>query len=166
MCYTYIDWEGSPLLRYRLGDMLEVYTSPCECGDNRLRFKIIGRADDMLIVKGVNIYPSAIQQAIAKFAPKATGEFRILLDAPPPSVPSPLKLKVEHGEGLESNDIEQLDKDIREYMHTHMRVTPAIEFVPPGTFERATHKSQYIIREYEEQPRGDDVLEVHHLKNK
>lgn len=166
MCYTYIDWEGSPLLRYRLGDMLQVYTSPCECGDNRLRFRIIGRADDMLIVKGVNIYPSAIQEAIAKFAPKATGEFRIILDSPPPSVTPPLKLKVEYGEGLESNDVEQLDKDIREYMHTHMRVTPAIEFVPSGTFERATHKSQYIIKNYEEQKRGDDVVEIHHLKNK
>ena len=63
------------------------------------------------------------------------------------------------------NEIEALNKDIREHMHTHMRVTPAIEFVPPNTFERATHKSQYVIKNYEDKKKGDDVVEVHHLKN-
>jgi phenylacetate-CoA ligase len=165
MCYTYIDWEGAPLLRYRLGDMLEIYTSPCECGDNRLRFKIIGRADDMLIVKGVNIYPAALKNSIAKFIPKATGEFRILLDSPPPLVKPPLRMKIEYAEGLEAEEINQLDKDIRGDMHQNLQVTPSIEFVPSGTFERATHKSQYIEKLYPERPGDDEIAEVHPLKH-
>ena len=91
MCYTYIDWEGTPLMRYRLNDILEVTTSPCECGDFRLRFKIIGRADDMMMVKGVNVYPAAFKNSISKFAPKVSGDFRILLDEPGPVVRPPLK---------------------------------------------------------------------------
>ncbi len=164
MCYTYINWEGSPLLRYRLGDILEVYTSPCECGDTRLRFKIIGRADDMLIVKGVNVYPAALQSAVAKFVPRVTGEFRIILDDPPPLVKPPLQMQVEYGQDLDPGDIPRLDQEIREYMHNTLRVTPTIEFVPPNTFERATHKSKYIVKRYEEKPTDSDTAEVHRLK--
>ncbi len=163
MCYTYIDWEGSPLLRYRLADVLQVFTSPCECGDSRLRFKIIGRADDMLIVKGVNVYPAALKNTITKFTPRVTGEFRIMLDEKPPRVPPPLKLQVEHGHDLSASDLEELGRDIREDMHDSLRVTPAIEFVPPDTFERSSHKSQYFIRRYEDGP-GENVAELHKLE--
>ncbi len=149
MCYTYIDWEGTPLLRYRLGDMLEVYASPCECGDRRLRFKIIGRADDMLIIKGVNLYPAAMKNVVAGFVPKVTGEFRILLDAPGPRVVPPLKVQMEYGEGLTQEDLPRLDKEMRERMHQMLRVTPDIQFLPPNTFERTTHKSKYIVKLYE-----------------
>ncbi|MBW2087179.1 MAG: hypothetical protein JRI54_14310 [Deltaproteobacteria bacterium] len=164
MCYTYINWEGSPLLRYRLGDILEVYTSPCECGDVRLRFKIIGRADDMLIVKGVNVYPAALKSSIAKFVPRVTGEFRIILDSPPPLVAPPLKIQVEYGKGVESGEISKLDQEIREDMHNNLRVTPTIEFFPPNTFERATHKSKYIIKRYEEKQDDSDVAQIHKIK--
>ncbi len=150
MCYTYIDWEGTPLLRYRLGDMLEVFTNPCKCGDSRLRFKIIGRADDMLIIKGVNLYPAALRNVVAGFVPRVTGEFRILLDAPGPRVVPPLKIQVEYGEGVTREDLPLLNKEMREQMHQMLRATPDIELVPPNTFERATHKSKYIVKRYEE----------------
>ena len=166
MCYTYIDWEGTPLLRYRLNDILEITTSPCECGDPRLRFKIIGRADDMLIVKGVNVYPAAFKNSISKFVPKVSGDFRILLDAPPPSVKPPLKLQVELGQNLEPDEIEQLSRDIRADMHADLRVTPAIDFMPPGTFEKATHKGQVFIKQYEEKPADEDIAEIHPLRER
>jgi phenylacetate-CoA ligase len=150
MCYTYIEWEGTPLLRYRLGDVLQIYTSPCECGDPRLRFKIIGRMDDMLIIKGVNLYPAAIKNFLAGFMPKVTGEFRILLDVPGPRVSPPLKIQVEYGEGLTKEDTPNLDEEMRHKAKQVLRCNPSIEFVPPNTFERATHKSQYIVKLYEE----------------
>ena len=164
MCYTYIDWEGTPLMRYRLNDILEVTTSPCECGDPRLRFKIIGRADDMLIVKGVNVYPAAFKNVISTFVPRVSGDFRIVLDAPPPSVKPPLKMQIELGQDLKTDEIEALNKEIREEMHQDLRVTPAIEFVPPGTFEKSTHKGQVFIKRYEEKPSDEETAEVHNLK--
>jgi len=149
MCYTYIDWEGTPLLRYRLGDILHVLTSPCSCGDHRLRFRIIGRADDMMIIKGVNLYPVALQNVLAGFAPRTTGEFRILLDHPLPRVDPPLRIRVEYGESMTESDVDALRKDMKAKMHQELRVTPKIEFVPPNTLERTTHKSQWIEKLYE-----------------
>ena len=150
MCYTYIDWEGTPLLRYRLGDILEVHLSTCECGNPGLRFRIIGRVDDMLIIKGVNLYPAALKNAVMGFVPRVTGEARILLDAPGPRVTPPLKIQVEYGEGITSQDLPGLNKEMREKMHSLLRVTPEIEFVPPNTFERTTHKSKMIVKRYEQ----------------
>ncbi len=162
MCYTYIDWEGTPLMRYYLNDMLRVYTSPCPCGDTRLQFKIIGRADDMLIVKGVNVYPAAFKTVISKYTPRVTGEFRIILTEKPPMVKPPLKMQIEHGQGLSGSDLEKLDKEIREDMHQNLRVTPSIEYVPSGTFERSTHKSKYFVEQYREEK--EEVVEIHTLK--
>jgi len=150
MCYTYIDWEGTPLLRYRLGDSLQVHLDPCPCGDPRLRFRIIGRVDDMLIIKGVNLYPTALKNVVLGFAPRVTGELRIFLDAPGPRVQPPLKIQVEYGEGITLEDLPGLNKEMREKMHSLLRVTPEIEFVPPNTFERTTHKSKMIVKRYEE----------------
>ncbi|MBI4495475.1 MAG: phenylacetate--CoA ligase family protein [Deltaproteobacteria bacterium] len=149
MCYTYIDWEGSPLLRYRLGDILQIFLSPCKCGDPRMRFKIIGRSDDMLIVKGVNLYPAALKNLVASFIPRVTGEMRIILDEPGPRVTPPLKIQVEYGEGFTKGEIPSLNKEMREKMHNLLRVTPDIELVPPHTLERSTHKTKLFLKRYE-----------------
>ena len=148
MCYTYIDWEGTPLLRYRLGDMLSVQTGPCSCGDHRLRFRLIGRADDMMIVKGVNVYPAALQSVVAGFAPRTTGKLRILLKNPLPRVVPPLQIQVEYGEGMTPSDVEALGTEMKARMRDALRVTPDIEFVPPFTFERTSHKSQLLVKLY------------------
>jgi phenylacetate-CoA ligase len=84
------------------------------------------------------------------FVPRVTGEVRILLDAPGPRVNPPLKIQVEYGEGITSQDLPGLDKEMREKMHSLLRVTPEIEFVPPNTFERTTHKSKMIVKRYEQ----------------
>lgn len=149
MVYTYIDWEGTPLLRYRLGDILQVHLSPCVCGDTRLRFKIIGRADDMLIVKGINVYPAAVKSLVSSFVPKLTGELRILLDEPGPAIKS-LRVQLEYGEGIPKEDLPGLEKEIREKMRNLLRVNPAIEFVAPNTLERTTHKTKMIVKLYEQ----------------
>jgi phenylacetate-CoA ligase len=135
MVFTFIDWEGGPFLRYILGDIIQVFTKPCECGFPGMRFKILGRGDDMLIVKGVNIYPSAIKEAVARFHPRTTGILKILLEQPPPLVKPPLKLKVEHGLSVKETERETLKEEIRRYMQENLRATPEIELVPPGSIQ-------------------------------
>jgi len=115
-----------------------------------MRFKILGRADDMLIIKGVNLYPAALKNVVIGFVPRLTGELRIILDEPPPRVTPPLKVQIEYGEGVPQEDLPHLNKEIREKMHSILRVTPEIEFVPPNTFERSTHKSKLIVKKYEQ----------------
>ena len=135
MVFTFIDWEGGPFLRYILGDMIQVFTTPCKCGFPGIRFKIVGRGDDMLIVKGVNIYPAAIKDAISHFHPRTTGVLKILLDQPPPLVKPPLKLKVEYGPSVKEMERETLKEEIRRYMQENLRATPEIELVPPDSIQ-------------------------------
>ncbi len=144
MVFTFIGWEGGPFLRYAYGDILQVFTKPCDCGLPGMRFKIIGRSDDMLIVKGVNVYPTALKDAVGRFHPRTTGAMRILLDRPGPMVKPPLRLRVEHGRGLGEDQRQILRREMKAYMRDHLRVSPEIELVPPDSIRRETQKTQMI----------------------
>ncbi len=111
---TSLDWEAAPPFRYAIGDIIQIFTEECECGTKGFRIKFVGRVDDMLIVKGINVFPSAIRNVINSFIPKVTGAFKIILDHPPPRVVPPLKMKVEFGQGMSENEIKVLDLEIGE----------------------------------------------------
>ena len=132
-----------------MGDIHQVFTSPCPCGLSGFRYKIVGRTDDMLKIKGVMVYPAQIKDVVESFAPRTTGAFRILLDEPPPRVVPPVKLKIEFGKDLRAEDLEQLKKDVEEKMHQAVKIRPQIEWIEPGTLERSDKKTQYIEKLYE-----------------
>jgi len=136
-------------LRYTLNDIHQVFTDPCPCGKSGFRYKVVGRADDMLKVKGVPVYPAGLQGVIHSFIPRVTGAFRILLDEPPPRVVPPLKLKIEHGEGLTEAGLPALEAEILAQMKSLLKVSPSIEWLKPDTLERATRKTQLIEKLYE-----------------
>ncbi|MFO1219718.1 MAG: AMP-binding protein [Burkholderiaceae bacterium] len=144
MVFTFLDWRGGPLMRYALGDVLQVNTTPCACGRPGIRLRILGRADDMLIVKGVNVYPAAIHDTLLAFVPQVTGAMRIRLDAPGPRVNPPLNLRIEHGDGVGAAALEDLRKAIVQRMREALRITPAIEWLAPGTLPRDAHKSRWV----------------------
>lgn len=75
--YTHLDREANPVVRMRHGDVVEVTTAPCKCGLAAPRLWFRGRSDDMLIVKGVKIFPGNIQAVVSGFAPALTGMFTI-----------------------------------------------------------------------------------------
>jgi phenylacetate-CoA ligase len=135
-------------LRMTANDIHQVFTDPCPCGMSGYRYKIIGRADDMLKVKGVPVYPAAIEGVIHGFLPRVTGAFRIILDEPPPRVVPPLKLKIEYGEGMTESDLPQLEKEILEKMHGTLKIGPKITWIKPNTLERATKKTQVFEKNY------------------
>ncbi len=66
-------------LRISPGDIQQVFTSPCPCGRTGLRYKVVGRTDDMLKVKGAIVYPTMVDGVVGVFVPKVTGQFRIVL---------------------------------------------------------------------------------------
>jgi phenylacetate-CoA ligase len=144
MVFTFIGWEGGPFLRYAYGDVLQIFTKPCDCGFPGMRFKIIGRSDDMLIVKGVNVYPSALKEAVGRFYPRTTGALKILLDRPGPRVSPPLRLRVEYGSGLEKGHHDALREEMKAHIREHLRVNPEIELVPPDSIPRETKKAKLI----------------------
>ncbi|MEW6441463.1 MAG: phenylacetate--CoA ligase family protein [bacterium] len=146
--FTILDGTALLGIRQTLGDIMEVFTSPCPCGKTGMRYKVIGRTDDMLKVKGVMIYPPAIEGVINRFVPRVTGEFRIVLDEPPPRVVPPLKLKVEYGD-VSSGSLELLEQEILEEMHRAVKIRPQITWVPPRTLERFLKKKKLIEKTYE-----------------
>ena len=149
MVFTFIGWEGGPFMRYALGDLIQIFTEPCACGWPEMRFKIIGRADDMLIIKGVNIYPAALKSVVGEFVPRTTGALRIVLDRPGPLVTPPLKIKVECGsEDMTAEEKHKLNEELTAQIRDQLRVNPQIELVPPQSLPREAGKTSLIeIRE-------------------
>ena len=103
----------------------------------------------MLKVKGVMVYPSHIKGVINDFLPQVTGEIRIVLDEKPPRVVPPLKIKVEHAEGIEGGKLEALEKQIVEAMSRRLKINPKVLWEKPGALERSHYKGQAFEKTYE-----------------
>jgi phenylacetate-CoA ligase len=147
--YTTIDREATPVLRYRCRDMVRINAEPCSCGRTSFRFTVIGRSDDMLKVKGVNVYPSAVKDVISSFSPRTTGEMRIVLYEPGPAVGTNLEIKVEYGEGIKDEELESLSEEIKMTIKNKLVFTPIIQMLPPGSLEKSTYKIDYFEKVYE-----------------
>jgi phenylacetate-CoA ligase len=145
---TSLDWEAAPPFRYDSGDIIQIFMRKCACGVRGVRVKFIGRVDDMLIVKGINVFPSAVRNLINSFIPRVTGAFKIILDTPPPRVVPPLRMKVEQGQGLMEGDVEPLRLEIEEKISNILRFRPSIEFVPPESLERTAGKVRLFEKRY------------------
>lgn len=144
---THLDRECVPLVRFRTRDHVIVWTEPCPCGRTGVRLRCIGRTDDMLILRGVNVFPSAIKDVIMSLRPGTTGEVQILLEHPGPKVEPPLRVQVEHGPEVREPDA--LKKEIEDTLRQKLIFTAQVELVPPGTLPRFEMKAQLIRKLYE-----------------
>ncbi|UZF95908.1 AMP-binding protein (plasmid) [Bosea sp. NBC_00550] len=142
LVYTHLKHRGAPLLRFRSRDHVVVWTSPCSCGRTAPRVRCIGRTDDMLIVRGVNVFPSAIREIVNRFAPAVTGVVSVRPTAKGVKQAPPLKVVVELAEAGATPDglRERIEADIR----ATLVVTTAIHLVPPGTLPRSEYKSRLL----------------------
>ena len=96
---THLAKECQPLLRYRTRDVITVTgTGRCACGRTGWRFRVTGRTDDMFNVRGVNVFPTAVQKAILSRPEISSGHFRILLKGPGPY--DRIEVKAEAAQGL------------------------------------------------------------------
>jgi len=144
---THLYKKASPYVRYATGDVVQLYTSECPaCGFNGYRVKVIGRSDDMITVKGVNVFGRVIREALQQFVPRVTGRMRIIKDSPSPQMVT-LKLRVEYAHGMEDR-LEDLSREIRQVMKTDLRVTPEIEWAKPETLKVDYHKEPLFEKRY------------------
>lgn len=148
--FTMLAGDGFVWIRQGMGDIHQVFTAPCPCGRSGFRYKVVGRADDMLKVKGVMVYPSHLKGVINEFVPRVTGEMRIILDEKPPRVVPPLKIRVEHAEGLSDEQISALGGEIEEAMSRKLKIRPSLVWAEPGSLERSHYKGQTFEKTYEE----------------
>src|SRR3954452_8090062 len=146
--YTSIHREACPLLRMRSHDLMQVFTEPCECGRTSFRFRILGRSDDMFIVKGVNVFPLAIQASLLGLAPRLTGEFQVVLDRPPP-IDFPVPISVEVASDVPASAHEPLAREVVGRLRVDVNFTAAVTLVRPGTIG-GEGKTRRVIRAYRE----------------
>ena len=144
--YTSIRREASPLLRMRSHDVMQVFTEPCRCGRTSWRFRVLGRSDDMFIVKGVNVFPLAIQTSLMTLAPRLTGEFQVDLDRPPP-IDYPVPVTVEVGADVRADAHERVGREVVERLQRDLNFTADVRLVEPGTIA-GEGKTRRVIRSY------------------
>lgn len=148
LIYTSLERECSPLLRFRTRDRVTILGTSCKCGRTSYKLRCVGRTDDMLIVLGVNVFPSAVRDVVSSFYPQMTGEVQILLDQPGPGVKPPLRVMAEVG--TEAQDQATLQKKVEEKIKSVLTVPAAVQLVPAGTLPRFEMKGQLIRKLYEE----------------
>ncbi len=147
LVYTSLDRECVPLLRFRTRDRVTILGTSCACGRTSFKLRCVGRTDDMLIVLGVNVFPSAVRDVVSSFHPKTTGEVQILLEAPGPGVKPPLKVVAEFAET--ATDLVDLRAALERKIKAVLNVSSQVELVPAGTLPRFEMKGQLIKKLYE-----------------
>jgi phenylacetate-CoA ligase len=139
---THLRHRAAPLLRFRTRDHVEVWTSPCRCGRTSPRLRCIGRTDDMLIVRGVNVFPSAVREVVSAFAPEVSGHVLVKLEAPGVKQEPPLPVRVELARGA-TGDAALADA-IRERLRNVLVIQTRVELVPWGSLQRSEYKSKLV----------------------
>ncbi len=139
---THLRHRAAPLLRFRTRDHVRVWTSPCHCGRTSLRLRCVGRTDDMLIVRGVNVFPSAIREVVGAFAPDVTGNVLVRPALPGVKQEPPLPVRVELAEGVPPRD--DLAGAIAARLRSALVVTTRVELVPWGSVPRSDYKSKLV----------------------
>jgi phenylacetate-CoA ligase len=141
---THLRHRAAPLLRFRTGDHVQVRTSPCRCGRTGLRVRCIGRTDDMLIVRGVNVFPSAIREVVSAFAPEVSGHVLVKPQAAGVKQQPPLPVSVELARDAEADDA--LAEAIRDRLRQVLVVQTRVDLVPWGSLRRSEYKSRLVER--------------------
>ncbi len=148
MVLTHLEKEAQPLVRYRTSDILEILgTGPCRCGRTGFRFRVVGRSDDMLNVKGINVFPNGISQVIEKMVPDLNGEFQIVLDHPSPYIS--LNITAEYGAGINPDQKDAIARKLEQKIKTVLFFTAKVELVAPQTIQRTEMgKAVRVLRRY------------------
>jgi phenylacetate-CoA ligase len=141
---THLQHRAAPLLRFRTRDHVRVWTSPCKCGRTGPRIRCLGRTDDMLIVRGVNVFPSAVREVVSAFAPDVSGHVLVRPEAAGVKQEPPLPVVVEVARGALVDAA--LANAIRERIREVLVVQTHVELVPWGSLKRSEYKSTLVAR--------------------
>ena len=141
---THLQHRAAPLLRFRTRDHVQVRTSPCKCGRTSPRVRCIGRTDDMLIVRGVNVFPSAVREVVSAFIPEVSGYIVVKPQAAGVKQEPPLPVSVELAQGATADDA--LAEAIREKLRAVLVVQARVDLVPWGTLGRSEYKAKLLAR--------------------
>lgn len=139
---THLRQQAVPMLRFRTRDHVMIWTEPCACGRTSPRVRCIGRTDDMLIVRGVNVFPTAVREIVNRFAPDVSGVISICPAARGVKQSPPLKVIVELSEKTVGDD--GLAARIETEVRAALVFSATVQLAPFGTLPRSDYKSKIV----------------------
>jgi len=153
MVYTAINRQASPMLRFRSGDYIEVLGTSCGCGRSGPKIRCIGRTDDMLIVRGANVFPSAIHSIVNDLMPETNGIMRVVADFDGHTTQGALKVIIERGPDRDGS----ADAALKSLLETRLRdalvFKADVTIVAADTFEKpGAAKVALTLREFPDLP--------------
>jgi phenylacetate-CoA ligase len=138
---TTINREGMPLLRYRTRDLTRVLPGECPCGRHHKRLdRMKGRSDDMIILKGVNIFPIQIETILMQFK-ELTTNYLITLDTKDSNDEMIIEVELEKLFTDDYARLQVLTKNITRLLKDEILVTPHVKLVPKGTLPQSEGKA-------------------------
>ncbi len=146
LVFTTLTKEGMPLLRYRTKDLCSLIYEPCECGRTSVRMtRIMGRSDDMLIIRGINVFPSQIESVILQL-PEFEPQYMLVVtrENNRDNFEVQVELKEEYYSDEINKTIEMRDKLARR-LQSVLSISADVKIVSPNTLERSVGKSKRVI---------------------
>ena len=147
LVFTTITKEGFPLIRYRTRDICSLNYEKCKCGRTHVRMnKPQGRTDDMLIIRGVNVFPSQIEEVLLKVSGDITPNYQIIVDRV--NNTDTFDINVEMSEELFSDDIKTIEKTertIKEKLREVLGISAGVHLVNPKSITRSEGKAKRVI---------------------
>lgn len=146
LVFTTLDKWGMPMIRYRTRDLTTLDYSPCECGRTCVRMgKIMGRSDDMMIIRGVNVFPSQIEAILLEF-PQYEPYFLIEVDRVNNTDTFDIQVEVKPECYTDQiNELVRLRQKLASRIQSVVGIQPNIRIVQPNTIERSTGKAKRAI---------------------
>jgi phenylacetate-CoA ligase len=144
LAYTSLTREAMPVVRFLGGDIVRVEGTSCECERTSFRMRVLGRRDDMFIVRGVNVYPSAILSIVGDFRPRLTGRARVVRHGSEMSIEPPIPVEVEVRAGHESDPA--LVSEVENAIHSKLLFRCHVTLVPEADFGEAGYKTKLTVK--------------------
>lgn len=142
---THLQRQCQPLVRFRSGDIIAIdETGPCQCGRGGMRFRVVGRSDDMVIIRGLNLFPTMVAAVVNEFA-ELSGDYRIVLDQKPPHDFVPVQVELAKGQETKPGLAAEIEKAIKSKLGASAKVT----VLPPATFPVTEGKTKRVVRSYQ-----------------
>ena len=144
--FTTLCKDCSPLVRYRTRDISRIIVGECECGRTFRRMdRIAGRTDDMMILRGVNVFPSQIEEEIVSF-PEIAAQYQLILTTKGTLDHAELRVEtVPEFPFDEVRRLEKLKKDLQKALKENLQIAVDVKIVEPKTIERSEGKAKRII---------------------
>jgi phenylacetate-CoA ligase len=144
LAYTSLTREAMPVVRFLGGDIVRVEGTSCECERTSFRMRVLGRRDDMFIVRGVNVYPSAILSIVGEFRPRLTGRARVVRKGSETSIDPPIPVEVEVRDGHQGDA--SLISEVENAIHAKLLFRCHVTLVPEAEFGEAGYKTKLTVK--------------------